>query len=88
MAAVEDMYVQEGATAPGVVCDRSRWFGLGGDLCPVCGETTRQSDDVLDELAEAVVDEGGSVYHVRTETELEELIVACTARFDLPPSGP
>ncbi|HEX4188727.1 MAG TPA: hypothetical protein VHY83_12595 [Solirubrobacteraceae bacterium] len=84
MAAIDDLYVQEAATAPGVVCDRSRWFAVSGEMCPVCGEQTRATDDVLDELADAVVDEGGKVHHVRAETELRELIVACSLRFELP----
>jgi peptide chain release factor subunit 1 len=87
MAAIDDLYVQEAATAPGVVCDRSRWFAVSGELCPVCGEQTRATDDVLDELADAVVDEGGKVHHVRAETELRELIVACSLRFQLPGHG-
>jgi peptide chain release factor subunit 1 len=87
MAAVEDLYVQDGAIAPGVVCDRSRWFAVSGGRCPVCGGTTRHTDDVLDELAEAVVEQGGSVHHVRAESALEELIAACTVRFDLPLSS-
>jgi peptide chain release factor subunit 1 len=87
MAAIDDLYVQEAAIAPGVICDRSRWFALSGELCPVCGEPTRATDDVLDELADAVVEEGGKVHHVRAETELRELIVACSLRFELPGDG-
>lgn len=87
MAAIDDLYVQEAVTAPGVVCDRSRWFAVSGELCPVCGEQTRATDDVLDELADAVVDEGGKVHHVRAETELRALIVACSLRFQLPGHG-
>ncbi len=87
MAAIDDLYVQGAATAPGVVCDRSRWFAVSGELCPVCGEQTRATDDVLDELADAVVHEGGKVHHVWAETELRELIVACSLRFQLPDHG-
>jgi len=87
MAAIDDLYVQGAATAPGVVCDRSRWFAVSGELCPVCGEQTRATDDVLDELADAVVEEGGKVHHVWAETELRELIVACSLRFQLPGHG-
>jgi peptide chain release factor subunit 1 len=87
MAAVEDLYVQEEATAPGVVCDRSRWLASTGDRCPVCGARTRQTPDVIDELTEAVIDEGGSIHHVRAETELAEELVACALRFELPSRG-
>lgn len=87
LAAIEDLYLQEAATVPGVVCDRSRWLAVSGEECPVCGGETRATDDVLDELADAVVEEGGKVHHVRAETELRELIVACSLRFQLPGDG-
>lgn len=86
-AAVRALYVQEGASSPGVVCDRSRWLAVTGDVCPVCGEHTRHTPDVIDELEEAVIEEGGSIQHVRAETELGEHLVACSLRFALPPAG-
>jgi peptide chain release factor subunit 1 len=42
---------------------------------------------VIDELTEAVIDEGGSIHHVRAETELAEELVACALRFELPSRG-
>jgi peptide chain release factor subunit 1 len=84
VAAVETLYVQEGALHPGVVCDRSRWLASAGERCPVCGAEMRQTPDVINELTEAVIDEGGSVSHVRAETELAEALVACALRFELP----
>jgi peptide subunit release factor 1 (eRF1) len=86
-AAVETLFVQEGVARPGVVCDRSRWLGLEGEQCPVCGDAMRPTPDVIDELGEAVLDEGGSVRTVRVETELGELLTACTLRFELPSRG-
>jgi peptide chain release factor subunit 1 len=87
MAAVHELYVQEGATAPGVVCDRSRWLALSGERCPICGEQTRETPDVIEELTHAVIDEGGSVHHVRAETELSQLRVACSLWFELSAGG-
>jgi peptide chain release factor subunit 1 len=84
VAAVQTLYVQEGAICPGVVCDRSRWLALTGECCPVCGAETRQTPDVINELTEAVIEEGGSVSHVRAETELAERLAACALRFELP----
>jgi peptide chain release factor subunit 1 len=86
-AAVETLFVQEGVARPGVVCDRSRWLALEGEQCPVCGDPLRRTPDVIDELGEAVVDEGGSVSTVRVETQLGELLTACTLRFELPSRG-
>ena len=41
--------------------------------------------DVVDELAEAVIDGGGTVTHVTADTELKEHLVAVAVRFPLPP---
>jgi peptide chain release factor subunit 1 len=84
-AAVKALYVQEGVTVPGVVCDRSRWFGLAGERCPLCGRPTRETPDVIDELVETVIDEGGAIHHVRAETKLKQLLVAASLRFALAP---
>ncbi|HWW90173.1 MAG TPA: hypothetical protein VNY35_05260 [Solirubrobacteraceae bacterium] len=84
--AVEALYTQEGASSPGVVCDESRWFGLTGDTCPVCGGKTRLVPDVIEELVEAVIDDGGSIHHVPADTGLGERLVAASLRFQLPPA--
>jgi hypothetical protein len=84
--AVQDLYVQEDASSPGVVCDESRWFGLRGDTCPVCGRKTRRVPDVIEELVEAVIDDGGSIHHVPPDTGLGERLVAASLRFHLPPA--
>jgi peptide chain release factor subunit 1 len=85
VAAIQTLAVEEGATVPGVVCDRSGWLALSGDTCPLCGEPTRPTTDVVDELVEAVIDEGGSVRHVGVDTELRRHVVGAILRFPLPP---
>jgi peptide chain release factor subunit 1 len=85
VAAVQTLAVQEGVTAPGVVCDRSGWLALSGDTCPLCGQPTRPTTDIIDELVEAVIDEGGSIEHVRVDTELRRHVVGAMLRFPLPP---
>lgn len=85
VAAIQTLAVQEAATVPGVVCDRSGWLALAGDTCPLCGEPTRPTPDVIDELVEAVIDEGGSVRHVGVDTELRRHVVGAMLRFPLPP---
>jgi peptide chain release factor subunit 1 len=85
LAAVRALLVDERAMAPGVVCDRSGWFATGGETCPLCGGPTRRTPDVIDELVEAVIDEGGSIHHVRADTELHEQLTAAWLRFALPP---
>lgn len=83
--AIQGLLVRDGAQAPGVVCDDSRWLALSGASCPLCGKVTRPTPDVIDELVQTVVDEGGSVRHVRAETKLSDLLTAAELRFPLPP---
>jgi peptide chain release factor subunit 1 len=84
IAAIADLYVEDGATEPGVVCE-SHWFALRGETCPVCGRRTRKTPDVLDELVEAAIDTGAAIHHVRAETELSDKLLASSLRFVLPP---
>jgi peptide chain release factor subunit 1 len=84
--AVQALYTQEGASSPGVVCDESHWLGLRGDTCPVCGGKTRLVPDVIEELVEAVVEDGGSIHHVAADAGLGERLVAASLRFQLPPA--
>jgi peptide chain release factor subunit 1 len=85
VAAVQLLLVQEGATAPGVVCDESGWLAESGDTCMICGRPTRHTDDVIDELAQAVIDTSGAVEHVAADTPLKEDVAAAQLRFPLPP---
>jgi peptide chain release factor subunit 1 len=41
--------------------------------------------DVLEELVQTVIDEGGAIEHVVSDTELKEHLVAAELRFPLPP---
>jgi peptide chain release factor subunit 1 len=85
IAAVQTLLVEENMVQPGVVCDESGWLALSGDTCPLCGKPTRHTPDVLDELAEAVIDEGGSVKHIQDDDRLRDYAVAAFLRFPLPP---
>jgi peptide chain release factor subunit 1 len=83
--AVESLLVQEAASAPGVVCDDSRWLALSGERCPLCGRQARQTPDVIDELVELVIDDGGSIHHVPADAGLGRRLVAASLHFELPP---
>lgn len=85
VAAIQRLLVQEDATAAGVVCDESGWLAESGDTCIICGQPTRRTDDVIDELAEAVIDTGGTVEHVIADTPLRDHVAAADLRFPLPP---
>ena len=82
--AVEELLVHDEVTAPGVVCPQDGWLGESGDACPISGTKTRLTPDVIDELTERVIDEGGTVKHVMVETELAPHRVAAVLRFPLP----
>jgi peptide subunit release factor 1 (eRF1) len=88
VAAIQTLLVQEGVTAPGVVCDDSGWLALAGDTCPLSGKPTRPTSDVIDDLVQAVIDEGGAIEHVEAETPLQQHTLAATLRFPLPPENP
>jgi peptide chain release factor subunit 1 len=85
VAAVGHLMVQDGAIRPGVICDHDRWLALAGQTCPLCERPVRHVPDIVEELVEVVIDEGGSIKHVRADTALKEYVVAASLRFPLPP---
>ena len=85
MAAIDTLLVRDGTTVPGVVCDESRWLAVSGDLCPVCSSPTRHTPDVLDELAAAVIETGGSARQIAADLMPAEYLAAAKLRFPLPP---
>jgi peptide subunit release factor 1 (eRF1) len=85
VSAIGTLLVRDGATLPGVVCDESRWLAASGDICPVCGKPTRYAPDVLDELAAAVIETGGSVRQIAADLTPEEYPTAAQLRFPPPP---
>jgi peptide chain release factor subunit 1 len=85
LAAIDRLAVQESASVPGVVCDRSRWLALSGETCPLCGEPTRPTGDVIDDLIEAVINDGGSVEHVASDTDLRTHVTGALLRIPLLP---
>jgi peptide chain release factor subunit 1 len=85
VAAVGQLLVQDEAEQSGVVCDVDGYLTVEGGQCPICGRALRRVPDVLDELAQSVIDDGGGVEHVTTDTALREHVTAATLRFPLPP---
>jgi peptide chain release factor subunit 1 len=84
--AVDLLLVDDDFQTPGRACDNCGWLGLpdAGPLCPVCGAATRDTPDVVDEMAEKVVETSGRVEHVYAETELSDHSVAAMLRFPVP----
>jgi len=90
MSAIDTLLVRDGATLVGVVCDESRWLAASGDICPVCGKPTRYAPDILDELAAAVIETGGSARQIAADLMPDEYPTAAQLRFPPPPreAGP
>jgi peptide subunit release factor 1 (eRF1) len=86
IAAVQTLLVLDGAVVPGVVCDQSGWLARSGATCPLCGNPARPTPDVIDELAQEVIAEGGLVKHITEDDRLAWAITAADIRFPLPPS--
>jgi hypothetical protein len=90
MSAIDTLLVRDGVTLAGVVCDESGWLAASGDICPVCGRPTRYAPDVLDELAVAVIETGGSARQIAADLMPGEYPTAAQLRFSPPPreAGP
>jgi hypothetical protein len=85
MSAIETLLVRDGPALPGVVCDGSRWLAASGERCPACGNHTRYTPDVLDELAAVVIGAGGSARQISADLMSEEYLAAAELRFSPPP---
>jgi peptide chain release factor subunit 1 len=85
LAAIDVLLVEDDVVIPGVLCDYCGWMSEEGTECARCGRTVRQVADILDELAETVINEGGSVTHVKVPTDLSKHLVGALLRFELPP---
>ncbi len=83
-AAIDLLLVQDEITVPGSICQKCRWLGLKAGECPVCQAATSEVPDVIDELVQDVIDEGGQVEHVYVETPLKEHLVGALTRFPVP----
>jgi hypothetical protein len=90
ISAIDTLLVRDGATLVGVVCDESRWLAVSGDICPVCGKPTRCAPDVLDELAAAVIETGGSARQIAADLMPDQYPTAAQLRYPPPPreAGP
>ncbi|MDQ1490270.1 MAG: peptide chain release factor subunit 1, partial [Actinomycetota bacterium] len=82
--AVQVLLIHGDEQSPGRVSDRCGWLGRGEEECPVCGEQTRKTPDVIDEMAAAVVDASGRVEHVYADRPLDLHVVAAILRFPVP----
>lgn len=83
--AVQLLLIDDDQEVTGAVCTRCGWLGVAHrDSCPVCGGSMRDTVDVIDEAAAAVIDAGGEIEHVYAETPLRQHVVAALTRFPVP----
>jgi len=87
LAAIDTLLIEEGAVASGVVCDQCGWMAVEGTTCPQCGRQLREVPDILDELTQAAIDEGGCITHVTVPTELSKHLVGALLRFAVLPTS-
>jgi peptide subunit release factor 1 (eRF1) len=85
LSAIDTLLVRDGATLDGAVCDESRWLAASGDICPICGKPTRYAPDLLDELAAAVIETGGSARQIAADLMPDQYPTAAQLRFPPPP---
>jgi peptide chain release factor subunit 1 len=79
--AIFRLLVHDGAAVEGSVCTNCGALSRPTDTCLRCGGGTRLLPDALEALSRAVIEAGGSVEHVMTETRLAEDLVVARLRF-------
>jgi peptide chain release factor subunit 1 len=79
--AITRLFVHDGAAVDGSVCTSCGALSRPTETCMRCGAETRPLPDAIEALSRAVIEAGGSVEHVMTETRLAEDLVAARLRF-------
>ena len=80
--AIQLLMVPDDDVRPGFTCDDCGVLAVTGGACPKCGELTVPVDDVIEELAVNVTEDGGSVQPVRGSAA--PIDVAARRRFPAP----
>jgi peptide chain release factor subunit 1 len=79
---VETLLIEQGLTAPGVVCPNDGWIGSQEATCPVDGTPTEQRDDILEEAVQLAITQSAQVISVRHHDDLESRgSIAALLRF-------
>lgn len=81
--AISRLLIHDGATIKGSVCSGCGVLSRPTDICPKCGAEAKPLPDAFDVLSRAVIEAGGSIEHVMTETRLANDLVAARLRFAL-----
>jgi len=84
--AIDTLLLRDTDEAPGVVCDVCGWLGESGTSCPVSGDRLRHVPDVVDQLLQRVLRDGGEVHTLEHGVAPEARTPAAHLRFPLPPA--
>ena len=82
---IETLLLREADEAPGVVCDVCGWLGESGDTCPISGDQLRHAPDIVDQLVQSVLRDGGEVHTLEEGIAPDARTPAAHLRFPLPP---
>jgi hypothetical protein len=82
---IDTLLQRETDEAPGVVCDACGWLGESGDTCPVSNDPLRRVPDVVDQLVQSVLRDGGEVHTLEEGVAPDAPTPAAHLRFPLPP---
>jgi peptide subunit release factor 1 (eRF1) len=83
--AIETLFLRREDEFAGVICDACGWLGESGGTCPVSGDPLRHTPDVVDELLESVLRNGGEVRTLADDIAPEGRTPLAHLRFPLPP---
>jgi peptide chain release factor subunit 1 len=68
---VEILLIEQGLTAPGVVCPNDGWVGSDGTTCPVDGTPLEQRDDIIEDAVQLAITQSAEVISVRHHDDLD-----------------
>ncbi len=82
--AIDRLVVTGRYAKSGTVCDTCGWLARNSDACTACGAAGRPTNDLIAELMEATLAEGGEVLQVSHASQLDAQGVGARLRFQLP----
>lgn len=84
--AVRELVVSGPYAKSGAVCDACGWLARNGASCPACGAETRETADIVAELIEATIRDGGNAVQLTVASQLDAHGLGAELRFPLPAS--
>jgi peptide chain release factor subunit 1 len=79
---VEILLIEQGLSAPGVVCPSCGWVGSEGSTCPVDDTPLEEQDDVIESAVQLAITQSAEVISVRHHDDLDgKGSIAAVLRF-------